>query len=472
MYYLILLLFLSCESPQKYEVYYINRSIFNLVKTKTILIFPFKNISLPKYNYYSEGITESVVNDLSLVKGISVISQDDRKKALRELAYKQAIGLDDKDISKIANITGADLFFTGSYSIEENQIRIIARLIDSSSGNTVKSIKIDGITKDIFVIQDNLALKLIEFTTSISPEEKGFIQNKPLYSEKAFELFSKGLEIEESNPKSALEFYKNAIKIQNNYIDALNKAGNVSLLLNEVAESLKYFERVTTLKEKMGLSNTPDFAMTMLKIGNAHKLKGDYDSALVYYNKSKELYEKLGSENTSGYASTLGSIGNVYKDKGENENALEYYKKSQIMRDKLNLQNTSGYATTINNIGFIYSSTQKYELSLEQYNKSQALREKLGLENTSGYASTMNNIGSVFNIKKEYDKAIQYYNKAKAIREKLGQQYTLDYATILSNLSIVFENKGDFKKAQEYFEKAKLIKSKSTNQLNEKNSGE
>jgi tetratricopeptide (TPR) repeat protein len=84
----------------------------------------------------------------------------------------------------------------------------------------------------------------------------------------------------------------------------------------------------------------------------------------------------------------------------------------------------------------------------------------------------MNNIGSVFNIKKEYDKAIQYYNKAKGIREKLGQQYTLDYATILSNLSIVYENKGDSKKAQEYFEKAKLIKSKSTNQLNEKNSGE
>jgi len=468
MFYLIFFLLLFCDSPQKYDVYYVNRSVFNFEKTKTILIFPFKNTGLSKFSYYSEGITESVVNDLSLVRGISVISQDDRKKALKELAYKQAIGLDDKDISKIANITGADLFFTGSYSIEENQIRIIARLIESNSGSTIKSIKIDGLTKDIFVLQDNLALKLIESTINISTEEKGYIQNKPLYSEKAFELFSKGLEIEDSNPKGALEFYKNAIKLQNNYIDALSKAGNVSILLNEITESLKYFERVTALKEKIGLSNTPDFAITMLKIGNVQKLKGDYDSALSYYNKSKELLEKLGLINTTGYASTLGNIGNVYKDKGENDKALEYYKKSQDLRDKLKLQNTSAYATTINNIGFILSSQQKYEPALEQYNKSLALRDKLGLENTSGYASTMNNIGSVLNIKKEYDKAIEYYNKAKLIREKLGQQNTLDYATILNNLGIIYENKGELKRAQEYFEKGKSIKSKLNNSSNEK----
>ncbi len=460
MYFLLLFLFLSCESPQKYEVYYANRSFYEIEKIKTILISPFKNIGNPKYSYYSEGITESVVNDLTLVKGINVISQEDRKKALKELAYKQAIGLDDKDISKVANVTGADLFLTGSYSVEKDSIRILARLIDSNTGITIKSIKIDGLTKDIFTLQDNLALDLIELTGKISPEEKGFIQNKPIYSDKAFELFSKGLEIEESNPKSALDFYKNAIKIQSNYIDAISKAGNVSLLLNEVSESLKYLERVTALKEKMGIQNTPDFGITLLKIGNAYKLKGDYENSLVYYNKSKELSEKLGLKNSPIYASTLNNIGNVYKDKGDNDTALEYYNKTKALRDKLNLSKTSGYASTLNNIGYILSNKGKYDTSLDYYYKTQGLRETLGLEMTSGYATTMNNIGSVFSIKKEYDKAIEYYIKAKSIREKLSQENTLEYVTILNNLGTAFENKKDTKNAKEFYDKAGSIKSK------------
>ncbi len=70
-----------------------------------------------------------------MIKGIGVISQEDRKKALKELAYKQALGLEESDISKIASLTGADLFLAGSYSVDDKKIRMIARLIDAKTGS-------------------------------------------------------------------------------------------------------------------------------------------------------------------------------------------------------------------------------------------------------------------------------------------------------------------------------------------------
>ena len=213
MIYLILIVFTFCNIPDiKYNFSeYLLKDQIN--KRKTMLIYPIKNTSSPQYSYYSEGITESIIHDLSMLRGIGVISQEDRKKALKELAYKQAMGLEESEVSKIAILTGADLFLMGSYSVESGQIRIIARVIDASSGVIIKSIKIDGLVKDIFTLQDNLTQTLLSTTGEPSNDDLAFLNNKPKHSDKAFETFSKGLEIEEANPKGALDYYKKSLTI-------------------------------------------------------------------------------------------------------------------------------------------------------------------------------------------------------------------------------------------------------------------
>ena len=500
MMHLILILFTFCSLPDiRYSFF--DTDLKNENNRKTILIYPFKNTGTSKFSFYSEGITESVISDLSMIKGVAVISQEDRKKAIKELAYRQTMGLDDSDISKIANLTGADYFLSGSYSVEGDMIRIIGRLVQTSSGIILKSIKIDGLTKNIFKLQDNLALDLINSTAKLNADEINLFKNKPEYSGTAYEYFSKGLEKEDSSPLEALDLYKKSLNIEGNYLHALLRAGAVSLTLDQISESTIYFNKAKSLREKMGLNSNPDY-INYTQIGNIYFNKGNYDRALEnfnidknlkekngmmnsldyantlsniaivlyskgeydksidYFNKSQSIREDLGKRSTNSYAMTLNNLGNVYKSAGKQNKALEYYNNAQILREKLGFQNTSGYATTLGNMGIIYNSKGEQQKALDYYNNAQILREKLGLQNTSGYATTLGNIANLFSSKKNYEKALEFYTKSQLIRDGLKQQNSSGYASTLNNIGSVYSSKGEYLKAKDIYTKAQSIRDK------------
>jgi tetratricopeptide (TPR) repeat protein len=502
MIYFFILILSFCSLPD-YRYNFSESSVTEeLTDRKTLLIYPFKNTGTPKFSHFSDGITESLINDLYMVKGIGVISQEDRKKALKELAYKQTLGLEESDINKIATLTGADLFLTGSFSVEDKKIRMIARLIDAKTGSIIKSIKVDGLVEDIFSLQDSLALQLVTSSAKISKEEINFLKDKNTYSESTFDFFAKGLEIEDSNPKMALDFYKKSLNIQPEYLAALDKASFVSIILDQPSESLKYFnlaqkarekkgmnqtssnyksfERYGDIyynkenydkalefynlakitKEKIGFQRTSDYCNTISNIGNVYFSKGNTQKALDHFNKAQSLRKILKLENTPAFAITLNNIGNIYKSKGDFKNSLEYYKNAQEKREKLGLQNSSGYASILGNMGMVYNSLGNREKALDYYTKAQSIREKLGLQNTIGYASTLGNIGNLYNAEKKFDLALTFYGKSQTIRETLKNQISPGYATNLNNMGSIYSSLGNFKKAKEFYLQAQAIREK------------
>lgn len=462
------------------------------------MIYPFKNTGNKKFSYYSEGITESVINDLGMLRGVGVISQEDRKKALKDLAFRQSMGLEEVDISKVAIFTGADMYLTGSYSVEGDMIRIIARLIDTSTGIVKKSIKIDGLTKNIFNLQDTIVTNLLNSEEKVNEGVIDFFKNKPVYSGTAYEYFSKGLEIEDSNPKEALDLYKKSLNIESDYVDVLNRAGIVALILNNTSESSFYFEKIKSLEmsggkknkfnidynrigvlyyskgqydkaldsfssqkkilESKKLMNSIDYANVHSNIGQVLYFRGEYDKALEQINKSLKIREKLGKETTPMNAVSLNILGNIYKSFKKYDKALENYNKSERIWENLGLQNSSGYATTLGNLGIIYNSKGNMEKSLEYYNKAQTLRVKLGLQNTSGFATTLGNIGNLYSSQNNFEKALEYYKKSQDIRDLLKLQNTPGYATTLNNIGSILNLKGDYLKASELFLKAQAIR--------------
>lgn len=129
-----------------------------------ILVNPFVNKG-NSYSWLSSGITDTVTNDLKIINNITVISQEDRKKALGELKYKQQMG-EDKGL-EVANLKGADLIFTGSYSVNDRFIRIIGRIINPKDGAVERTTKIDGSLDEIFSLQDKVVFNLIQETETI-----------------------------------------------------------------------------------------------------------------------------------------------------------------------------------------------------------------------------------------------------------------------------------------------------------------
>jgi len=347
-----------------------------------ILVYPFENTGTVQYSWLSAGMTDSTVSDLLNIRGISVITDQDRRKALKEIALGQTGLLDEKTTAQLGRMTGADLIFTGSYVVIGNQIRVITKLVTIESGVTTRSAKLDGTINDIFGVQDKIVFSLIADAQkidlanlklpSVTDDEKKHIEEKPRPQQVAYELYSKGLVIQDTNPKQALEFFKQAFTIDPTYADALARSGWTA--------------------------------------GNTLSL---FDEAIGYLNRAMSVYENRGEATSRGYAALVNNIGVVYGKKGESEHSLECYLKAQKGFDRLGLQNTDDYADLMNNIGLVQNEKGELDHALVSYAKSQQIRDSNGLHGTEGYATLMMNIWIFFENKGQLDLALQYYNLAQ-----------------------------------------------------------
>jgi len=434
-------------------------------KQMTILVHPFENTGDKEYSWISAGMTDTVITDLTHIQNISVVSNQDRKKALEEMKFSFS-GLSEEDkMIKLGKLTGANVIFTGSYLVSGNRIRVHARLVNVETGKVESSTKIDGTIDGIFDLQDKVVFALMGETEKITiadikpvnltEQDKKKIEEKPRPSTTAYEWYAKGLETQYTNPKEALANFKKALDIDPDYTDALMRAGwTAGNTLDLFSEALGYLERAERIFNGRDETKSSDYAHLMMNIGIVYGNNGQLDRALEYYLNAQSIYDRIGLRNNAGYADLVGNIGIVYWRKGQLDRALEYDLKSQSIYDSLGLQNTASYANLMNNIGLVYSSKGQLDRALECYLKSQSIRDRLGLQNTAGYADLLNNTGSVYRMKGQLDSALEYYLKSQSIYDRLGLQNNAASANVVYNMALLYEKQGQRDMAGRYYRMA------------------
>jgi TolB-like protein len=115
------LLFMSLSTPA-------------IAKMMNILVYPFENTGDKQYSWISAGMTETVINDLMGIREVSVISNQDRRKIMEETKFILSGLVAEETMLKVGKLTGANIIFTGSYLVSDNNIRVIARLINVEAG--------------------------------------------------------------------------------------------------------------------------------------------------------------------------------------------------------------------------------------------------------------------------------------------------------------------------------------------------
>ncbi|PKL38388.1 MAG: hypothetical protein CVV44_10905 [Spirochaetae bacterium HGW-Spirochaetae-1] len=434
----------------------------------TILVHPFKNTGEQKYSWISPGMTDTVISDLWKIRNITVISETDRLKAIQELELSMTGLVDEEKARKTGKILGADIIFTGSYLVLGKRIRVNAHLVDVTKGSMERSVKIDGTIEKIFDLQDRIVLALVAETEKIeiadikrihvSDNDKNKILSSTKPDLRAYERYSKGLEILHTNPRGALRYFKEAIKIQSDYAEALAKAGlTAGYVLNLYDEGFGYLAKLDILYREKGETNTREYAVLMQLMGMMYHSRGETDRALDSYSRSMKILYGLGLEKSGHYAVIMANMANVYLDKKQPHKALEYFTRSGNILDSLGRQNTGAYAILLMSMGNIYYISQP-DKSLEYFLKSSKIQDNLGLQNTSGYASLMTNMGNAYSIKKMPDRALMYYSRSKKIQETLRIGNTDNYAVLMSNMGIIFMLKKKPDTALEYFLKSKETK--------------
>ncbi len=150
---------------------------------KSIAILPFKNLSSNKENqYFADGIMEVILNHLTSIQELKVISRTSMEQ------YRETT----KTIPEIAKELGVSYILEGSVTLYEGELKIIAQLIDADD-NHVWSKEYNESFEDIITVQKNVAqevMKQLEIT--LSPQEAGLLEKYPTDNMEAYSLHLKG----------------------------------------------------------------------------------------------------------------------------------------------------------------------------------------------------------------------------------------------------------------------------------------
>jgi adenylate cyclase len=121
-------------------------------EVSSIAILPFTNMSGdPEQEYFSDGITEDIITDLSKVQGLMVVARNST------FAYKGK----NVDIPTLAAALRVRSVLEGSIRRAGNRVRVTAQLIDGGTGGHIWADRYDRDLTDIFAVQDELTREIV-----------------------------------------------------------------------------------------------------------------------------------------------------------------------------------------------------------------------------------------------------------------------------------------------------------------------
>jgi TolB-like protein len=148
---------------------------------RSIVVLPFANLSSdPENEYFSDGLTEEIIADLSKVKALRVIS---RTSAMQLKGAK-------KDVRTIGRDLDVRYILEGGVRKAGNSLRITAQLIDAQTDAHVWSEKYRGTLDDVFEVQERVSREIVRaLDVTLTSNEDRLLAERPIANARAFELY-------------------------------------------------------------------------------------------------------------------------------------------------------------------------------------------------------------------------------------------------------------------------------------------
>jgi len=152
---------------------------------KSIAVLPLANLSPdPENEYFSDGLTEDILTQLSKIQRLKVISRTS------VMQYKKT----SKNLRDIGRELGVATILEGSVRKAANKVRISVQLIDASTDEHLWAETYDRELADIFAIQSDVARQITDaLKAHVSPEERARIDHRPTENLEAYQAYLKGL---------------------------------------------------------------------------------------------------------------------------------------------------------------------------------------------------------------------------------------------------------------------------------------
>ncbi len=182
----------------------------------SIAVLPFDNMSDdPEQEYFSDGITDDIITDLSKVSGLFVIARNS------SFTFKaKAV-----DVKQVGHALGVRYVVEGSVRRAAGMVRINAQLIEASTGNHLWAERYDGDLKDIFALQDQITESIVaSLAVSLTRAEQDRALRKEVSDLRAYDYVLRGNayhhRMTKDNNSKACEMFERAIELDPDYAPA------------------------------------------------------------------------------------------------------------------------------------------------------------------------------------------------------------------------------------------------------------
>jgi TolB-like protein len=251
----------------------------------SIAVLPFADMSPDQdQGYFSDGISEELLNLLVRVDGLKVASRTS------SFTYK---GIN-QNLAEIADELKVDHVLEGSVRKADNRVRITAQLIDAKTDRHIWSDTFDRELVDIFAIQDEIANAIV---TALSTE-LGILQDTPVLSVAtatenldAYELYlqARSLFLERQQLEKSVTLFERAVELDPSFAQAWEGLAAVYAVVESWGFTGRDWDSLAVQAAGRALELNPELSTPWAVMGQVAINSGDYISSMANTDRAIEL---------------------------------------------------------------------------------------------------------------------------------------------------------------------------------------
>jgi len=345
--------YLYIELAKKITPASVEKMAYPLPDKPSIAVLPFDNMSGdPQQDHISDGITEQIIASLSKVPYLFVIARNS------SFTYKSK----PVKVNQVAEELGVQYVLEGSMQRSNDQLRITAQLIDAIAGHHIWAEKYDRQIKDIFAMQDDIAMKIMaELQVKLTVKELGRLSAIKTKNLKAYEKFLMGSEHfwrrTEGDSQQARKLAQEAISLDPQYGAAYQLLARTHMddvwfyRTKSAAKSLETAEHL--IQKSIELSGQDSTTHQLL--GSVYYIRRQYDKAIAECQKAVALSPNSAEANLF--------YGAALRWAGRFDEAIPVFKKAI----RLNPVTPLNY---LNHLAWVYAFSEQYEKAISLWNRT------------------------------------------------------------------------------------------------------
>ena len=389
---------------------------------KSIAVLPFKNMTSDQdNNFFSDGMMEAILNNLSKVSDLRVISRNSTEQ------YRETT----KSASEIAEEMEVGNILSGSVQQSGDKVRINVQLTQGTSNQVVWSESYDRDLQDVFDLQSEIAQTVAtQMQAILSSETRELIEKRPTDNLEAYEYYLKGQDIfnhamSDNEVEASAPFFHKALELDPNFAECyVSLAGIYSRSRQELNNTSQEVQDSVFSLLDMALRLDPD-------LPEAYRFKGWYT---FYVHNDREMVinytqKALALDPNDWESLELLGYSYLYMSPPDYEKAYKSFSSAE------GLVKGDDAQSLLEMIGFLHLGVGNFDKAEEYYLKAIDLNP-----NTADY----NRIWWLLFVQGKYDEAMAWAEKSYAM-------YPEDMESV-SEIARTYLYMGEYEKSEEYYD--------------------